>query len=370
LQAEADGSGFRVLWRKTDGKYSEWTVDANGQHVSGKVVSNVVDVEAFYNVDLNGDNTIGHVTTAIESNGASTLGSTTRGVYVIDDTIDLTRKGADAGPNSYPGWQALQAEADGSGFRVLWQKTDGKYSEWIVDAAGQFVSGKVVSNVVDVEAFYNIDLNGDNTIGHVTTAIESNGATTLGSSTRGVYVIDDTIDLTRNGADAGPNSYPGWQALQAEADGSGFRVLWQKTNGAYSEWIVDAAGQFVSGRVVSNVANVEAFYGADIDGSGSIGNALPRLAAPEQRLGSTDETLDLSDWDETADLLKFAPELSVDEDVEDSYLLVEMHNTRDPELRDFQGQVELTWFNLPKTEEEEDFNPLLATLLEEDSFLL
>uniref|UniRef100_UPI001C2BDE42 hypothetical protein n=1 Tax=Ruegeria sp. HKCCA6837 TaxID=2682989 RepID=UPI001C2BDE42 len=271
------------------------------------------------------------------------------------------------------GWQALQAEADVSGFRVLWRKNDGTYSEWTVDATGQYVSGKVVSNVVDVEVFYNVDLNGDNTIGHVTTAIESNGATTLGSSTRGAYVIDGTIDLTRNGADAGPNSYPGWQALQAEADVSGFRVLWRKNDGTYSEWTVDATGQYVSGKVVSNVANVEAFYGADIDGSGSIGNALPRLAAPtspEPRLVSIDNAIDVSDWDESSDHLKFIPELSIDEDVEDAYTLVEMLNARGPGLPGFEGQDELTWFSLPKIEDKEDFDLALAALWEEDSFLL
>ena len=372
IQAEADGSGFRVLWKKSDGSYSEWIVDGTGEFVSGGAVSNVVDVEAFYNVDLNNDSTIGHTTTAIESNGATTLDASTRGVYVINNTIDLTLNGANAGPNSYPGWQAIQAEADGSGFRVLWKKSDGSYSEWIVDGTGEFVSGGAVSNVVDVEAFYNVDLNNDSTIGHTTTAIESNGATTLDASTRGVYVINNAIDLTLNGANAGPNSYPGWQAIHAEADGSGFRVLWKKSDGSYSEWVVDGNGAFISGRVVPDVIDVEAFYGYDIDGSGTVGYELPKLAppsSPEPKLASDDEALDLSDWDETTDLLKFLPDMNVNE-VENNLTPVEMLNARASGIPGVSDQSEITWFNLPRAEDKEDLDPLIATLLEQDGFLL
>uniref|UniRef100_UPI000AD13487 hypothetical protein n=1 Tax=Ruegeria sp. 6PALISEP08 TaxID=1225660 RepID=UPI000AD13487 len=167
----------------------------------------IVDVETFYNADLNNDSTIGHTTNTIDAVGPTTLVYSTQNGYQVNGNVQLTYAGANAGPNSFAGWQAIQAEASGSGFLVLWQNTDGTYSEWVTDGSGQYISSNTISNVVDVETDYNADLNNDGTIGHKTTTIESNGTTTLGSSTRGVYVIDGNTDLSFNNAIAGPNSF-------------------------------------------------------------------------------------------------------------------------------------------------------------------
>ena len=185
---------------------------------------------------------------SIESNGSTTLGWSTNGAYVIGGNIDLKLNQVIAGPGSFPGWQALQAEASGGGYRVLWKNSDGSFGEWTTNAAGEFQSSATINNVADVEVFYGVDLNNDGLTGHGTINIESNGGTTLGASTQGEYLIDGTTTLTFNNATVGPNSFPGWQAIQAEASGGGYRVLWKNSDGSYGEWVTDSNGVYVGSK--------------------------------------------------------------------------------------------------------------------------
>ncbi|MCX8955614.1 hypothetical protein OU790_19545, partial [Ruegeria sp. NA] len=85
--------------------------------------------------------------------------------------IGLTYNGGVAGPSAV--WQAIQAEASGGGYKVLWQNANGSYSEWTTDASGRYVSGTGIANVADVEVFYGVDLNSDGHIGHIITDIET-----------------------------------------------------------------------------------------------------------------------------------------------------------------------------------------------------
>ncbi|NOC83473.1 M10 family metallopeptidase C-terminal domain-containing protein, partial [Ruegeria sp. HKCCD6428] len=213
IQAEASGGGYKVLWKNVDGTYGEWTVNANGQFLSSSSIGNVADVETFYGADLNIDGLTGHGTISIESNGATTLGATTQGEYLIGTTTKLTFNNATVGPNSFSGWQAIQAEASGGGYRVLWKNSDGSYGEWTTNAAGEFLSSTTITKVADVEVFYGVDLNNDGLTGHGTISIESSGATTLGATTQGEYLIGTTTKLTFNNATVGPNSFSGWQAI-------------------------------------------------------------------------------------------------------------------------------------------------------------
>ncbi|WP_298934755.1 matrixin family metalloprotease [uncultured Ruegeria sp.] len=274
LQAEAITGGYKVLLKNTDGTYVEWTLDSAGGYVAGEVIGNVVDVETFYGADIDGDNNVGHVVTNIETNGSVNLAVSTQDTYVVDGTKTLTWNGQNIGPNTLPGWTALQAEAFGGGYKVLLQNTDGTYVEWTLDSSGAYVDGATASNVYDLEAFYGVDLNTDSTVGHVTTSIESAGAITLQSSTQTGYIIDGDKQLTYNGQNIGPNTLPGWTALQAEAVTGGYKVLLKNTDGTYVEWTLNGTGEYVAGEVIGNVADVETFYGADIDGDNNVGHVV------------------------------------------------------------------------------------------------
>ncbi|WP_170791598.1 matrixin family metalloprotease, partial [Ruegeria lacuscaerulensis] len=113
----------------------------------------------------------------IENTG-TVLQHASHGIYLLgggNTPIAITVDSVVVGDETLDGWSAIQAEAAGSGgYRLLWKTDQGNaYFEWILDDQGVYVSGQSVGNVVDVEAFYNVDLNDDDTIGHVTTPIES-----------------------------------------------------------------------------------------------------------------------------------------------------------------------------------------------------
>jgi hypothetical protein len=200
-------------------------------------------------------------------------------MYLIDGSTEILQNGTPVGPNSIPGWSAIQAEAANGGYNVLWQNVNGDYYEWTLNGQGELIGGGVVGNVVDVEAFYGADINNDGTTGHFTTQIEDNGSTTLSSSTQGMYLIDGSTEILQNGTPVGPNSIPGWSAIQAEATGNGYRVLWENDSGEFYEWTLNSQGELVSGGGIPDVADVEVFYGADIDGNGTTGTGLPRLTS-------------------------------------------------------------------------------------------
>ena len=174
----------------------------------------------------------------IDSTGL-TLKHANQGIYVVDagnSNVGVTLNGQAVGQNSIAGWQAVQTEVYESGYKLLWKHTSGAFSEWYVNSAGQFVASAGIGNIVDFETYYNADLNGDGRTGHFSTLIENDGSTSFYSSTHGVYLLNDNIGLTLNGGLVGPGTIGGWDAIQAEASGGNYKVLWKNADGAYSEW--------------------------------------------------------------------------------------------------------------------------------------
>ncbi|MGC3939922.1 calcium-binding protein, partial [Roseobacter sp. EG26] len=184
------------------------------------------------------------------------------GVYQVTNeiaSIQLSYLGATVGPQSFDGWQALHAGSNGAdGYSVLWQG-GGLYSIWNADASGAWVSNEVISDqdfaaLIDYEDRFQFDFNGDETLGHTITDIDTVGIG-LQANTRGIYqIVDggDTFELSYLGATVGPQSFDGWQALHAGSNGAdGYSVLWQG-GGLYSIWNADASGAWVSNEVISD----------------------------------------------------------------------------------------------------------------------
>uniref|UniRef100_UPI001BE44C84 hypothetical protein n=1 Tax=Ruegeria lacuscaerulensis TaxID=55218 RepID=UPI001BE44C84 len=264
----------------------------------------------FYDVDLNDDDTIGHVTTPIESDGATTLAVSTASGYLINGSVGVTEGGSAVGPDRIEGWSAIHVEeTNEGGYRLLWKTDVGEtYYEWILNDQGAVVGGNAVDNVAGIEAFYDVDLNDDDTIGHVTTPIESDGATTLAVSTASGYLINGSVGVTEGGSAVGPDRIEGWSAIHVEeTNEGGYRLLWKTDVGeTYYEWILNDQGAVVGGNAVDNVANVEIFYGDDIDGSGTTGPGEPRIAAQPQESVAF---VDTRDWD----MFEFTDETDADE---------------------------------------------------------
>ncbi len=365
IQAEASGGGYRILWQNSDGSYAEWTLDGTGAFINGTAIANVIDVESFYGADINNDGTTGHVVTPIESNGSTSLSSSTQGSYLINGSIPVSLNGTTIAPGGLAGWDAVQVEASGGGYRLLWKNSDGSYAEWTLNSAGQYSGGGAVGNVVDLEIFYGADINGDGTTGHTINSIETAGSTDLGASTQGMYMINGTIAVTLNGANIGPGSVSGWNAIHVEASGGGYRLLWKNTDGSYAEWTLNGAGQFISGAAVPDVVAVEAFYQWDIDGSGTVGFAQPKLAHPDALEPVANQLV--------ADLL-----LAVDEEDTDNLIFIaELEDAEETEPF-FETDGELAARNISEIQPEDSdslehhsedelevFDPL-----EEDAFLI
>ncbi len=306
VQVEAFGAGYKVLLKNTDGTYAEWELDNAGEYVTGVLIDNVVDVETFYGADINGDSATGHTTTTVENDGAVTLQLSTQTGYIVDGDKALSLNGQPVTPDTLPGWSAIHAEAFGSGYKVLLKNADGTFAEWTLNSAGHYESGSIISNIVDFETFYDADLNGDGTVGHTTTVIENNGSTTLSVSTQTGYIIDGDKSLTLNGQAVGPNTLPGWQAIHTEAFGSGYKVLLKHTDGTYAEWTLDGNGGYLSGEIIPEVIDVEDFYQYDINGSGTVGYALPKIAL-QQKVAPLLTGFGEADEIHFADILNDAP---------------------------------------------------------------
>jgi Ca2+-binding RTX toxin-like protein len=207
--------------------------------------------------------------TIIESDGQFILRNV-GSEYVIDpegagSNVNVTFQGAQVGPNSFAGWTAIQAEDDvvNGGFDVLWEHTNGDWSLWNLDANGalqSFVFTPVAGQpavVFGYELTFEADLNGDNVVGSPLTIVEAlggstpNGAITLSLVGAQYHVGDGVLPetgVTYLGGAAGPGTFAGWTAIQAEDDpvNGGFDVLWEHTNGDWSFWNIDANGAYQS----------------------------------------------------------------------------------------------------------------------------
>ena len=136
-------------------------------------------------------------------------------------------------------------------------------------------------------------------------------------------------------------------------------------DGSYGEWVTDSNGVFVSSNTVADVAAVESFYSFDIDGSGTVGFQLPKLARLSE--GDQKDVLGEFDWDETVDYLKFAPDLEAPEGAEDVYTLVSLHQAQDTALSVSEGALAAVPSGNVDVEGDE-ISSALMPLLEEDSF--
>ncbi|MEO1159081.1 MAG: hypothetical protein AAFW74_01335, partial [Pseudomonadota bacterium] len=172
LQAEATDTGFAVLWQGPNDAYSLWQTDANGAYLSSssQSLASLGELEQVFAADLDGNGQIGTFET-IEENGDYQLSVTPANAYEISDgdstSVTLTQGATSVGPTRYAGWSALQAEATDSGFAVLWQGPNDIYNVWQTDANGAYQSSSTHSSddLVELEALFAADLDGDGTIG-------------------------------------------------------------------------------------------------------------------------------------------------------------------------------------------------------------
>jgi Ca2+-binding RTX toxin-like protein/20S proteasome alpha/beta subunit len=294
----AVSGGYHAMWKTTVGptQYVDWSLDASGNYVDGSVLSGssyaFQSLETVFQQDLNGDGTIGPVSTTVESFGATKL-------VQVADTYSLNPVAGATGPQlkymgsavtagEFAGWTPIAVEAVSGGYHAMWKTTVGptQYADWSLDTSGNYVSGNVLSGssyaFQSLETVFQEDLNGDGTIGLVSTTVESFGATKLVhiADTYFVMALDGSgaHQLKAFGAPVVTGEFGAFAPVAAEATASGYQVAW-KAAGAnqYTVLNADSTGTFVSHAffVVSGssyaLESIEATFQQDLNGDGTIG---------------------------------------------------------------------------------------------------
>ena len=301
IGAEKTASGYEVAWKMAGAdQYTVWNTDNNGNYVSNAVgvVSGgsygLESLETGFNQDLNGDGHIGLVTTAIETNGATSL---TQAVdhFLLYDNLgsgpSLKYGGMDFVAGQFGGWTPIGAEKTASGYEVAWKMagTD-QYTVWNTDNNGNYVSNAVgvvpggSYGLESLETGFNQDLNGDGHIGLVTTAIETNGATSLTQAVDHFLLYDNLgsgPSLKYGGMDFVAGQFGGWTPIGAEKTASGYEVAWKDaSSGQYTAWNTDNNGNYVSNAVgvvpgtSSALESLETSFNQDLNKDGYIGLVL------------------------------------------------------------------------------------------------
>ena len=82
---------------------------------------------------------------------------------------DITAGGRHVGDGSYLGWTPVAAETINGQNKVIWTHSDGRMSEWNVDANWNHIKDTVhavgSNGFMAAESNFNMDFNGDGVIG-------------------------------------------------------------------------------------------------------------------------------------------------------------------------------------------------------------
>ena len=308
---EAVSTGYEMAWETTGGQeFSIWTVDVNGNYTSTIAAGSgtnlgIEQAESVLHQDINGDGTIGVVSTVIETIGSTSLVEIGGNFYL--DSIgsgigpELKFNGAVVVANQFGGgWAPVGVEAVSTGYEMAWETTGGQeFSIWTVDVNGNYTSTIAAGSgtnlgIEQAESVLHQDINGDGTIGVVSTVIETIGSTSLVEIGGNFYL--DSIgsgigpELKFNGAVVVANQFGGgWAPVGVEAVSTGYEMAWETTGGQeFSIWTVDANGNYTSTIAAGSGTNLgieqaESVLHQDINGDGTIG-VVPTVI---ETIGST-----------------------------------------------------------------------------------
>lgn len=291
----ADGSGYRLYWRSTNGdQFSRWLLDNNGALSSSSFLSkaDLATEEKVLGHDLNNDGRIG----LAFSPGIATIGSTTLGTnelgyavrYGSRPEVQVTFFGqvaSSANPGST--WTAVAAEGSDSGFDLYWrQGTTGQMSKWELSSTGQLESSEFLSQrkLYKTETRLAYDLDRDGITGIPTTVFATAKGVGLANSTIG-YCIKPAdgaaIAVTAFEKDVSAN-YPGggWRAIAAATPttptpGVAYDLYWvNNLSKAYAKWSLNSAGASIGSSLlgVADVLEAERAIAFDLSSNGVIGS--------------------------------------------------------------------------------------------------
>ena len=227
-----------VVWRRTDGAFTEWLTQGNGSFASNDanawtVLPNSWQVDGVG--DFNNDGRDDLVWRRSDGAFTTWLGQANGG-FVSNDANSFTVL-----PTS---WQvAATGDFNGDGRDdIAWRRTDGAFTTWLAQGNGSFASNDANSWAV-LPTSWRIegtgDFNGDGRDDLVWR--NDNGSfTTWLAQPNGGFVSNDA-----NSWAILPNS---WQVVETgDYNGDGRDdILWRNSNGAFTNWLAQGNGSFVS----------------------------------------------------------------------------------------------------------------------------
>ena len=292
IGAEATATGYQVAWKVTGAdQYTVWNTDSSGKYLSNAVgvvagsSTALESLETAFQQDLNGDGTIGLVTTVIEARGSTSLTEVGNNFNLGGSGPQLKYAGAAVAAGQFGAWTAIGAEATATGYQVAWKVAGAdQYTVWNTDSSGKYLSNAVgvvagsSTALESLETAFQQDLNGDGTIGLVTTVIEARGSTSLTEVGNNFNLGGSGPQLKYAGAAVAAGQFGAWTAIGAEATATGYQVAW-KVAGAdqYTVWNTDSSGKYLSNAVgvvagsSTALESLETAFQQDLNGDGTIG---------------------------------------------------------------------------------------------------
>jgi len=291
-------TGYDVAWELPGGnQYTVWSTDSSGNKTGNPVGvvagndSSLESIEPTFDQDLNGDGTIGVL---IQKDGSTTLSQGENGYYISSGggLITLQYNGSPVTVGEFGSWLPFGAVQTATGYDVAWELPGAdQYTVWTTDSSGNKtgnVVGVVAGNAYALEAIepvFNQDLNGDKTIGLVTTPIRTDGATTLSQVANEYFVNSGSGPdaLQYNGSPVTVGEFGIWVPFSAVQTATGYDVAWELPGAdQYTVWTTDSSGN-KTGNVVGSASGPEAagnsvaleaiepVFNQDLNGDGVIG---------------------------------------------------------------------------------------------------
>jgi hypothetical protein len=302
IGAEQMSNGYSVWWQYgAANQFVQWSTDLAGNYTSNgafltRTSYALQSNESTFQQDLNGDGTIGVVSSEIETAGNTKLARVADLYFMYQGN---GTSGAVLQQNGSPAmavggtWAALGAERWSGGYQVVWKNGSAdQYALWTTDILGNFWSSSNAMSggsyaLESQEAAFQQDFNGDGTIGVVSSEIETAGSTKL-AQVADMYFIyqgdgSSGVLVRYNGAPWTVGQNGAWRAIGAEQTANGYSVWWRNgTADQYQRWNTDLAGNYTStGEFAtggsSALQSYESSFQQDLNGDGTIGFASSEI---------------------------------------------------------------------------------------------
>jgi hypothetical protein len=296
IGAEQTATGYEVAWKAAGAdSYTVWATDSNGNYISNLIMPesgsslSLETIETSFHQDLNGDGTIGPVSTVIEAFGVTSLVQVGNNYYLESGGTGPALKfsGAPVTVGQAGAYSPIGAEQTATGYEVAWKEAGvDSYSVWATDSNGNYISNLITPesgsslSLQTIETSFHQDLNGDGTIGPVSTVIEAFGSTSLVQVGNNYYLESGGTGpaLKYSGGPVTVGLAGAYSPIGAEQTATGYEVAWKEAGvDSYSVWATDSNGNYISNLIMPesgsslSLQTIETSFHQDLNGDGTIG---------------------------------------------------------------------------------------------------